>query len=163
MFKSFASLALAGLVSANEPHFIESEMAVPNDKYDVVIDQISGEENFSMISRGTYGDPEPICKNCTQKFNVYGVWNVDNAPLDHVKFVCYLMGAEAYSSTTDCTGDSNDGGVCPSAPAKDADWTASFDFDVPAIAPPFQYDVHITAYTTSGESLWELESKFYIP
>ena len=168
MFKSFAALAFAGLASANEPSLIESKMNhfsedVPNDKYDVVIDQVSGDANWTMISRGTYGDPDPVCKNCTEKFVVYGVWNIDNADLAKVNFTCYLLGAEAYSQDYSCTGEGNDYGNCPPATGKDQDWTADFGFDVPSIAPPFQYDVQITAYTSTGAELWKLESKFYIP
>ena len=42
-------------------------------------------------------------------------------------------------------------------------WSADFGFDVPAIAPPFEYDVTVTAYDGAGNSLWAVASAFYIP
>ena len=43
------------------------------------------------------------------------------------------------------------------------DWHGMFTFDVPPVAPPFEYDVHVIAEKADGTSLWELESKFTIP
>lgn len=164
MFKTFAGLALAGAVSANEPSLIESKMEhFSNDKYDIVITQLSGQENFTMIERGTYGDPDPVCKNCTEKFFVDGVWNTDVA-IAKVNFKCILMGAEAYSQDYACpSNEANDYGNCPASAGKDSEWNADFGFDVPPIAPPFEYDVYITAYDANGGELWQLGSKFFIP
>lgn len=158
MFKSLA--ALAGIASAQHmPTLIE---AVPNDKYDVVISQTSGGENFTLIDRGTYADPNPMCKNCTEKFFIEGVWNVDAADLAKVNFTCKLMGAVAYSADYDCTGAGNDYGNCPTSEGLGSDWKGDFGFDVPPIAPPFEYFVTITAYNSAGATLWTVESDFYI-
>jgi hypothetical protein len=163
MFKTTLAMALAA-VAAAEPTLIESKMAhFTNDKYAVVITQNSGEDVFTMIERGTYGDPDPVCKNCTEKFNVFGIWNVAMTTLAKVNFTCKLMGVEAYSQDYDCTGAANDYGNCPTpAGIANEDWTADFGFDVPSIAPPFEYDVTITAYDTAGTELWQLGSNFYI-
>ena len=160
MFKSFA-LALATVATAEQaPTLIE---AAANTDYSVVINQISGTENWTMLDRGTYGDPEPVCKNCTEKFYVSGVWSKD-VTLSKVNFKCYLMGAEAYSQDYPCgTSESNDYGNCPAAEGAGTTWNGDFGFDVPPIAPPFQYDVVITAYDDAGAETWVLESKFYIP
>ena len=76
------------------------------------------------------------------------------------------MGALVYSTDYPCTGngDANDYGNCP-APSGEIGqlWNADFGFDVPAIAPPFEYDVLITAYDSAGNSLWQMASNFYIP
>ena len=93
-----------------------------------------------MIDRGTYADPNPIQKNNTELFNVYGVWNVAMTTLARVNFTCMLLGAEVYSMDYPCTGTGNDYGNCP-PPLGEAgeEWSANFGFDVPPIAPPFQY------------------------
>ena len=166
MFKYTLATALAAVAAANEPTLIESKMsAFTNDKYDIVITQISGIENWTMIDRGTYGDPNPVCKNCTEKFNVYGIWNVAMTDLKKVNFTCMLMGVEAYSMDYDCTGTTtNDFGNCPKpAGVAGEEWTALFGFDVPPIAPPFEYDVTITAYDSNDNSIWQLASNFFIP
>ena len=127
----------------------------PNVDYDVVITQLSGFDNFTMIDRGTYADPNPMVKNNTEKFNVYGVWNVAMTTLAKVNFTCMLMGVEVYSMDYSCTGNSNDYGNCPPPTGvAGEDWTADFGFDVPSIAPPFQYQVTITALDTSNNSVW---------
>ena len=66
MFKTTFVSALAAVAVANEPSLIESKMNhFSNDKYDVVITQNSGFDDFTMIERGTYGQPDQVCKNCT--------------------------------------------------------------------------------------------------
>merc|ERR1711948_199561 len=91
----------------------------------ITIDQVAGQANFVKLDNGTYADPDPIQTSNYQKFYVQGVWNVDGSVMDHVHFRCYLAGADV------------------------------FGFDVPAFAPPFQYDVHVEAFDTAGNSLWE--------
>ena len=140
------------------------ELYVPNDKYDVVITQVSGIDTFTMIDRGTYADPNPMVKNNTEAFNVYGVWNVAMTTLAKVNFTCMLMGVEVYTMDYACAGTGNDYGHCPGTTGiAGEEWTASFGFDVPAIAPPFEYDATITAFDTSNNALFQLSSKFFIP
>ena len=117
-----------------------------------------------MIERGTYGDPNPMVKNSTEAFYVYGVWNVAMTTLAKVNFTCMLMGVEVYTMDYACAGTGNDYGHCPGTTGvAGEDWSASFGFDVPAIAPPFEYDVTITAIDTSNNELFQLSLKFYIP
>ena len=84
--------------------------------------------------------------------------------LKKVNFSCKLMGVVAYSEDYDCTGaTSNDYGNCPKPTGvANEDWKADFGFDVPSIAPPFLYEVTITAYDTDEKALWEIGSNFYI-
>ena len=111
-------------------------------------------------------------KQSTQQFYVGGVWNIANAPLATVNFQCKLMGAVAYDVTYDC--------VAPSEPAQNPglgdygncvkpvgyvgeNWTADFGFDVPGIAPPFDYDVTVKFIADDGETvLFEVETIFKI-
>ena len=88
-----------------------------------------------------------------------------------VNFTCLLQGIEVYSQKYYCDGSVVDPtGSCPT-PAGTAGelWNGNFSFDVPAIAPPFEYDVHIRAYNTDETSsadavvYFDLETKFRIP
>ena len=122
-----------------------------------------------MIARGTYADPEQIQKNSTEQFNVQGSWKVEMHDLKIVVFSCQLQGVEVYSQKYFCDGSVVDPtGTCPT-PAGTAGelWNGQFSFDVPAIAPPFEYDVHIRAYnaedTKTAAVYFDLESKFRIP
>ena len=163
MYK-FALAALASVAAADSvPHMIESKMhefmGHENTDYSVVITQVGGFSTFTLVTSGTYADPNPVQTASVEKFNVEGVFLANPVDLAKVEFICYLQGVEVYKQDYDCSdGDSH----CPTAlPA--TDWKGEFEFDVPGFAPPFQYDVHVTAYTSTGTSLFELESKFYIP
>ena len=163
MFKSSIFGSLAALALANEPHLYG---ATPNDKYDVVITQVSGQENFVVLDSNTYGSPNPVQKNNTEKFFIGGVWNIDGSVIAKVNFTCKLMGAVAYNSDYACTapGEGNDYGNCVKPTGTIGEmWSSDFGFDVPSIAPPFEYDVTVTAYDDKGASLWAVQSNFYIP
>ena len=76
-----------------------------------------------------------------------------------------MAGAKVFDETYPCTADASnaDYGKCPKPVGTIGEmWNGEFGFDVPAIAPPFQYDVHVLAKTADGTTLWELESKFTI-
>ena len=112
------------------------------------------------MAKGTFADPDPVKTNNTQKFYVEGIWNIDGSVLDHVYFYCNLAGVKVYEQTFPCSAGDQ---YCPTpASAIGTDWKGYFTFPVPAVAPPFEYDVHVVAYTADKTSLWELESKFYI-
>merc|ERR1712060_507512 len=151
--------ALASFATAEEPSLIESKLShYSNDS--IEIDQISGEENMTMITRGTYADPDPIQTANTENFYVEGIWSVDGSVMTDVYFYCNLQGVKVFEQTFHCSaGDAN----CPSPTGVlGEDWYGVFVFDFPGFAPPFQYDVHVIGQTADGTSLWELESKFYI-
>ena len=151
--KTFFAAALAGLATANEPWVID--MAPSNA---ISITQVSGTENFVMTSG--VADPDPIKTANTEHFNVTGIWNVDGTIMDNVLFTCKLQGVQVFSQTFPCTtGDAN----CPLPTGTVGEqWNGVFTFDVPAIAPPFEYDVHVSAKDKAGNMLWDLESKFRI-
>ena len=154
---AIASLATAAIAS-QVPEMYKSAPAESNGS--ITIDQVAGQANFVKLDNGTYADPDPIQTSNYQKFYVQGVWNVDGSVMDHVHFRCYLAGADVFDQDFPCsTGDAN----CPLPSGSVGEmWNGVFGFDVPAFAPPFQYDVHVEAFDTAGNSLWELESKFYI-
>lgn len=110
----------------------------------IVINQLSGMENFTMITTGTYADPDPIKTANTEKFYVNGVWLPGKgALLDKVIFTCDLQGVQVFKQEFPCTtGDK----YCPLPDATEATWNGMFTFDVPGFAPPFEYDVHVKAY-----------------
>ena len=163
--QKFVYAAIASLAAAESiPTMIESKihefMDHENTDYNVVITQISGQENFVMLPNDSYADPNPVQTASVEHFNVGGMWNVPNVDLHKVTFTCLLQGVEVYKQEYLCTdGDAS----CPLATTPGVEWKGLFDFDVPGFAPPFQYDVHVLAATTDGTSLFELESKFYIP
>merc|ERR1719469_610859 len=147
--RSFLATTFAAVVAANEPFMIE---AVPSNS--IAINQIAGAENFTIIPKGTYPSPDPVQTNNTEKFFIQGVWNVSDSALDHVEFVCYLMGAKVFDETYDCTGKAAnaDYGNCPVSTGVVGEiWSGDFGFDVPVIG-----------MTVDGTKLWELESKFKI-
>lgn len=154
------------LIESKMDHFSASEEEA-NDKYDVVITQISGQQNWIMLPQDTKADSDPVCTACTEKFYVGGIWNIANVDLDHVNFQCKLAGAVAYNADYPCDGsssESNDYGNCPKPTgAIGEEWKADFGFDVPGFAPPFLYEVTITGYDSAGASLFQLGSNFYIP
>ena len=163
MFKLTFAAALAAIAAANEPHLYVAE---PNDKYDVTIQQVSGQENFIMLDQSSYADPNPVIKNNTEKFYIGGIWNVDGSAIEKVNFTCKLAGVVAYDVDYPCTAaaSTNDYGNCVKPAGNIGEmWSADFGFDVPAIAPPFEYDVTVTAYDGAGNSLWAVASAFYIP
>ena len=153
--KTFLAAAFAAVAAANEPHLVES---TPSNA--IGITQLSAQANMVLLPTGTYADPDPIKLSNTQKFYVEGVWNVDGTVLDHVEFYCNLAGVKVFSQTFPCSsGDAN----CPTpAGTIGEDWKGMFSFDVPGVAPPFEYDVHVIAHDAAGTNLWELESKFTI-
>ena len=88
------------------------------------------------------------------------MWNTPTIDLHNVKFECFLQGISAYVQNYPCsTGDAN----CPIATMPGTEWKGVFDFDVPGFAPPFLYDVVVTATDSAGAELFVLESKFCIP
>ena len=119
--QKFAAAAFATLASAQvAPSLIESkaihyaDYEIENDdKYAVVITQVSGQQNFVLLPQDTSADPAEVCTACTEKFNIGGVWNVANIDLKTVTFQCKLAGAVAYNHVYDCTGAGNDYGNCP--------------------------------------------------
>ena len=76
-----------------------------------------------------------------------------------VQFTCKLQGVQVFKQDFPCaSGDAN----CPLPTGAVGEmWNGSFGFDVPAVAPPFEYDVHVVGFAGTA-SLWELESKFRI-
>ena len=151
----FKYALLAAAAAANELHLIE---AVPSNA--IAITQLSGTENWVMSSG--IADPDPIKTNNRQYFNVEGPWtSTAGANMDKVEFTCNLQGVQVFKQDFKCaTGDAN----CPLPSGTVGEmWNGSFYFDVPAVAPPFEYDVHVTAFTADGTTqLWQLESKFRI-
>ena len=158
------------LTNHNEPenahqmfsHFIHEKLmevhGVPSNS--IAINEISGQANFVELAKGTYADPDPVKTNNTQKFYVEGIWNIDGSVLDNVYFYCNLAGVKVFEQTFPCSaGDAH----CPT-PAGNVgeDWKGMFTFDVPAVAPPFEYDVHVIGQKADKTSLFELESKFRI-
>lgn len=82
-----------------------------------------------------------------------------------MNFTCKLAGVVAYDTDYSCTvAGANDSGNCvkPAGTVGEM-WSSDFSFDVPAIAPPFEYDVTVTAYDAANNSLWAVQSNFYIP
>ena len=140
-------------------HHEEVTDVVPNGS--IVISQNSGMDNFTMLSTGTYADPDPIKTANTEKFYVQGVWLPNKGQLlDKVIFTCDLQGVQVFKQEFPCkTGDQ----YCPLPDASQATWNGMFTFDVPGFAPPFEYDVHVKAYQADGTTvLFDLESKFRI-
>ena len=103
------ALADPTLIEAKAGHFSED---VAND---IVITQVSGQQNFVLLPQYTSADPDPVCTACTEVFNVGGVWNVANVDLASVTFQCKLAGAVAYNHVYPCTSTvgGNDYGNCP--------------------------------------------------
>ena len=140
-------------------HHEEVTDVVPSNS--IAITQVSGQANFVLVPTGTYADPDPIKTANTEKFNVSGIWNsAVGATMDKVEFTCKLQGVEVYKQDFKCTtGDAN----CPlPAGTVGEQWKGMFTFDVPGFAPPFEYDVHVIAYTADKTQLFDLESKFRI-
>ena len=127
----------------------------------IAITQTAGQENFTLNSYLTYADPDPIKTANTEKFNVAGTWKADGTTLDHVLFSCKLQGVTVFQQQFECTVGSD---LCDKpATASTTDlWTSVFTFDVPGIAPPFEYFVTVEAFTADDASLFVLESNFYI-
>lgn len=161
---AFASVAAAETI----PTMIESKMKelvdhVPNGctgSTSVVISQVSGQDKFVLLANDTFADPNPVATGAVEHFNVGGMWNMPNVDLATVHFECFLQGISAYTQDYTCTdGDAN----CPIATMPGTEWKGVFDFDVPGFAPPFLYDVQVTAKDSAGAELFKLESKFCIP
>ena len=151
----FKYALLAAAAAANELHLIE---ATPSNS--IAITQLSGQQNWVMQSG--IADPDPIQTNNRQYFNVEGPWtSAAGATMDKVQFTCNLQGVQVFKQDFACSsGDAN----CPLPAGTPGEmWKGVFYFDVPAVAPPFEYDVHVTAFTADGSTqLWQLESKFRI-
>ena len=171
MFKTTLAASVAALAAAQlgpGPEMYHVEPTASNDEYDVIINQISGQDKFLVLPNETYADPLQVIKQSTLKLYIGGVWNVvPESPLATVNFTCLLMGAVAYDVTYDCVapaeGASNDYGNCTlPAGTIGENWTSDFGFDVPGIAPPFDYDVHVKFIAEDGTSLFEVESVFKI-
>ena len=152
---------MPGFAKAKFDHFVDVIRGEENTDYNVVITQISGQENFILTASDTYADPNPVKTSNVEHFYVGGTWINPSVTLHDVDFTCLLQGVEVYNQDYLCSdGDAN----CPSIPATfGQEWKGLFNFDVPGFAPPFQYDVHVKAKDPSGNVLFELESKFYIP
>ena len=149
--QKFAYAAIASLAAAESiPTMIESKMHEfmdhENTDYNVVITQVSGQENFVMLPNDSFADPNPVATASVEHFNVGGMWNIP-VTLAKVDFVCYLQGVKVYEQPYDCTATSTN---CPLATAPGVEWKGIFDFDVPGFAPPFQYDVHVIATSDTG-------------
>ena len=150
----FKYALLAATAAANELHLIEAEPA----SNAISIVQLSGTENWVMSSG--VADPDPIKTNNRQYFNVTGPWtSAAGATMDKVEFTCNLQGVQVFKQDFACsTGDAN----CPLPTGTVGEmWNGSFYFDVPAVAPPFLYDVHVIGYSGTTH-LWELNSQFRI-
>ena len=163
---AFATLA-AVAASETVPTMIESKMKDLIEHANgcagstsVVITQISGQDKFVLLANDTFADPNPVQTGKVEHFNVGGMWNVPSTDLHNVHFECFLQGVSAYAQDYPCSdGDAN----CPLATTPGVEWKGVFDFDVPGFAPPFLYDVKVTATDSTGATLFELESKFCIP
>ena len=71
------------------------------------------------------------------------------------------MGAPVYDQTFPCAADGPD---CYAPFGDDEeDWTSTFGFDVPAIAPPFRYYVTVEGRRADDSAIWTLTSDFLIP
>ena len=162
MFKTCFASALAAVAFAEGPQMIE---AVPNTPTTpLVISQIDTLGNFTFNARTSAASPDPVQKAHEESFHIEGIWNKNGETLKTVDFTCYMLGAKVYDESYDCSASgSNDHGTCtiPSGTAGEM-WTGDFGFDVPAVTPNFEYDVHVIGKDASGATLFELESKFYI-
>ena len=151
----FKYALLAAAAAANELHLIEAESTPSNS---ITITQLSGQQNFVMTS--SYADPDPIKTANRQYFYVTGSWTSANgASMDKVQFTCNLQGVQVFKQDFPCsTGDAN----CPLPTGTVGEtWNGVFYFDVPAVAPPFLYDVHVIGYE-GATNLFELNSQFRI-
>ena len=142
-----------------------------DDPYAVTIEQTGSYQNFVMYSADTYPDPEEICTGCVQKFVIAGWYNYEDLTIDHVNFKCYLSNlpdVAVYQSNTPCDSGASkpDLGYCPPVPDIGEEWVASFNFEVPSVAPDLEYHVVVEGLkkvgTLSYETLWTAESYFRI-
>ena len=74
---AFATLATAqvgpSMIESKAIHYAEEQ---ENKDYNVVITQVSGQQNFILLPQDTAADPAPVCTACTEKFNIGGIWNI---------------------------------------------------------------------------------------
>ena len=99
--QKFAIAALASFAAAeNVPQFIESKihdfMVPENTDFNVVITQISGQENFVLTPNDTFADPNPVKTADVEHFNVGGTFIQQGLDLANVEFTCLLQGALVY-------------------------------------------------------------------
>lgn len=156
MLKSVFNAAMAKF--AHEEHV---KSAAPVNTDPIVIYQTAGADIFEMDDYLTYADPDPVQTNNTENFIVEGIWHQPGTDMDHVNFSCILMGAPVYDQTFTCSADGPD--CFTPFGDEEEDWTSTFGFDVPAIAPPFTYHVTVEGRRADDSAIWTLKSDFEIP
>ena len=149
---------------------LEQQQTTCEGPTDVVITQISGQENFTMLPNGTFAYPNPIQRNEEVYFIIGGFWNVsrDIADIQRVHFKWDKNDGYAYNSKDISFGcyeaaDSE----CRPNPGVGQWWSAAFhqsvfDWGVNENLDSL-FDVLITATDRFDNELFQLGTKFCIP